>query len=123
MKPDEKYQESSNRPLCVDLDGTLIGSDMLFETLILLLKKNLMYIFLIPFWILKGRPYLKQQIALRTEFNPAQLIYNQELLIILKDLYQKKRSLVLATGSDILIAKNEIIIMSHKFLKKSDFDQ
>ncbi|MGH9895307.1 MAG: hypothetical protein ACREA0_25655, partial [bacterium] len=35
-------------PLCVDLDGTLIRSDLFVESLFALLRKNVAYLFLIP---------------------------------------------------------------------------
>ena len=41
-------------PLAVDLDGTLIATDLLWEGLFILLKKNPLYLFLVPFWLLRG---------------------------------------------------------------------
>ena len=55
----------SSLPLFVDLDGTLIKSDMTLESALLLIKRNFLYLLLIPFWFLRGRPYLKQQLAQR----------------------------------------------------------
>src|SRR5438445_4289915 len=52
-------------PLAVDLDGTLIATDLLWEGLFLLLKKNPLYIFLMPFWAAGGPARLKQAIAQR----------------------------------------------------------
>ncbi len=37
-------------PLAVDLDGTLIATDLLWEGLFLLLRKNPLYLFLVPLW-------------------------------------------------------------------------
>ena len=50
-------------PLAVDLDGTLIATDLLWEGLFILLKKNPLYIFLVPFWAAGGPARLKQAIA------------------------------------------------------------
>ena len=55
----------SSLPLFVDLDGTLIKSDMTLESAFLQIKRNFLYLLLIPFWFLRGRPYLKQQLAQR----------------------------------------------------------
>ena len=41
-------------PLAVDLDGTLIATDLLWEGLFLLLRKNPLYLFLVPFWLAVG---------------------------------------------------------------------
>ena len=50
-------------PLAVDLDGTLIATDLLWEGLFILIKKNPLYIFLVPFWLAGGPARLKQAIA------------------------------------------------------------
>ena len=42
-------------PLCVDLDGTLIKTDLLWESLLALLKQSPFSIFQLPFWLLKGK--------------------------------------------------------------------
>jgi hypothetical protein len=40
-------------PLCADLDGTLIQSDLLMESFLVLIKRNFLYLFLIPIWLLR----------------------------------------------------------------------
>ena len=62
-----------NIPLCVDLDGTLIHSDMLHETVLGLVKVEPLSAFRLPFWLLRGKAELKQRIAGRVEFDPASL--------------------------------------------------
>lgn len=49
-------------PLCVDLDGTLLRTDLLVESVFALFKQNILYAFLLPVWLLKGKAHLKQQI-------------------------------------------------------------
>jgi 4-hydroxybenzoate polyprenyltransferase/phosphoserine phosphatase len=67
--------------LCVDLDGTLIRSDLLLESLLLLLKRNPLYLFAAVLWLIKGgKAGLKQQVAARVTLNPAALPYNEELI-------------------------------------------
>ena len=39
-------------PLCVDLDGTLIKTDLLWESLVRLLKNNPLYLLAVPVWLL-----------------------------------------------------------------------
>lgn len=41
-------------PLCVDLDGTLLLGDMLYESVLKLLSRNPLYVFALPFWLLGG---------------------------------------------------------------------
>lgn len=88
-------------PLCVDLDGTLIKTDMLFETFLLLIKKNPFYlVFCLWWWVSGGKAYLKEQIANRVQINPALLPYSQNFLSFLKDEKSKGRQLILATASN-----------------------
>jgi len=56
---------TASRPLGVDLDGTLIRTDLLVESVFALLKCNLLFVFLLPLWLLKGRAHLKHEIAAR----------------------------------------------------------
>ncbi|TIP87645.1 MAG: prenyltransferase, partial [Mesorhizobium sp.] len=67
-------------PLAVDLDGTLIATDLLWEGLFILLKKNPLYIFLVPLWLAGGPARLKQAIAQRVDIDPASLPYREALL-------------------------------------------
>ena len=83
-------------PLYVDLDGTLTYTDLLFESVLLLIKRNPLYIFLCVVWLLQGRGYMKAQIARRIRLDVALLPYNDELLAYLKQQHAAGRRLVLA---------------------------
>lgn len=50
-------------PVCVDLDGTFIRTDVLQESLRVFLRRWPWKIFLLPFWFLSGRAYLKRRVA------------------------------------------------------------
>jgi len=86
-------------PLAVDLDGTLIAADLLWEGLFSLLKKNPLYLFLIPFWLAGGPARLKQAVAERVDIDPTCLPYRQELLDRLRAEHAEGRLIVLATGT------------------------
>ena len=86
-------------PLAVDLDGTLIATDLLWEGLFILLKKNPLYIFLVPFWLVAGPARLKQAIADRIDIDPASLPYREALLQRLRADHVDGRKIVLATGT------------------------
>lgn len=92
-------------PLCVDLDGTLIKTDVLWESILLLARKNFLLLFLIPIWLLRGRPYLKYQLAKAVTVPVEHLPYHQEFLAWLKELHQQGRELVLVTASNELQAQ------------------
>ena len=46
-------------PLVVDLDGTVIATDLFWEALVAAVKQNVFVLFLVPFWLLKiGRAHV-----------------------------------------------------------------
>lgn len=91
-------------PLCVDLDGTLIKTDLLWESALRLIARNPLYLFALPFWFLRGRARLKSEIAKRVELNPALLPYHHEVLDFLREEHARGRQLILATASNHQLA-------------------
>jgi phosphoserine phosphatase len=91
-------------PLCVDLDGTLIRSDALIESVLLLIKTQPWAIFFIPFWLLRGRAVFKGEVAKRVTLNANTLPYQTDLFNFLKQQHAAGRILVLATASHTKIA-------------------
>lgn len=92
-------------PLFVDLDGTLIKTDLLVESFIGLLKRHPLLALKVPFWLLRGKAYLKHRIAERIALNPEALPYHAELLDYLRGQRESGRSLYLATASNIRYAE------------------
>lgn len=91
-------------PLAVDLDGTLIRTDIMWESLVRLLRQNPLAAFASLFALLQGRAYFKQQLAARVNVDPANLPYHTAFLGWLKEQKAAGRKLVLATASDIKMA-------------------
>lgn len=89
-----------DRPVCVDLDGTLLRTDLLIESVFQLLKRNILLVFILPVWLVQGKAHLKAEIARRVELDVALLPYNGSFLTYLKDEYAKGRQLILATASN-----------------------
>lgn len=87
-------------PLYVDLDGTLIHSDLLLESCLELIRHNLLLVFLVPFWMLRGKAFLKHEIARRVQLRVDLLPYNKEFLDFLREQKQSGRRLVLISASD-----------------------
>jgi len=91
---------STSNLLFVDMDGTLIKSDLMFESLIALLKHKILYLCLMPFWLLRGRAFFKQQLAKRIEL-PVELIpLNEEFFVWLQFERARGRSLTLISAAD-----------------------
>ena len=83
--------------LAVDMDGTLIKTDVMQESVIAFIVANPLNVFLILLWWTRGRARLKEQLARRApELNPAELPYNTEFLRYLK---AQQRPLILATAA------------------------
>jgi len=92
-------------PLIVDLDGTLIKTDLLIESFARLLRQAPLALFALPVWLLKGRAYLKHKIAERVELDPTLLPYRTALVEYLRGEHDKGRPVVLATASDERLAQ------------------
>ena len=94
---------SRSRALCVDLDGTLLDSDILYESLLALLARNPLYLFVVPFWLLRGKAAVKRELASRVRIPAETLPYNQQVLELLRSTPQRPR--VLCTASDKLLVE------------------
>lgn len=93
-------------PLCVDLDGTLVKSDMLLESLVAALKRSPLLVFALPFWLARGRAALKRELAQRaTDIDVAVLPYDEAVLQRLREAKAQGRPVVLATAADATIAQ------------------
>lgn len=71
----------------------------------LLLKRDPFYLMMLPLWWLRGRAFLKKQIATRIELNPAILPYHAAFLEYLRGEKRTGRILILATAADEQLAK------------------
>ena len=91
-------------PLCVDLDGSLIKSDTLQESIVLLARSAPWQLLLLPLWLLRGRSYLKHRLAQAVAIDPALLPYNAEFLEYIRSCRHDGRTIVLVTAADERIA-------------------
>jgi phosphoglycolate phosphatase-like HAD superfamily hydrolase len=91
-------------PLVVDLDGTLVATDTLFESVIALIRRNPWFAVRMAFWLLRGKAALKSEIAIRTRPDPGTLPYRPELLAWLRAEFEGGRKIVLATGAHQFVA-------------------
>jgi apolipoprotein N-acyltransferase len=94
------HSQDKSVPLCVDLDGTLIKSDMMGESLIVIIQKNPLMLLPIFYWWLRGRAFLKKKLGERVQVDAAALSYNERFLEFLREAKRLGRPLILATASD-----------------------
>jgi 4-hydroxybenzoate polyprenyltransferase len=99
-----KRSAEVNPPLYVDLDGTLIRSDSLWDSLALALNKPRANLLCAPFWALKGPAFFKDRIASLATPDPALLPYREELIAWIRDEKRAGRRVMLATAAHEAIA-------------------
>lgn len=95
----------ASRPLCVDLDGTLLAGDTLHEGLIELVKRAPQKLLSLPAWLLQGKAAFKHHVAEATGIDAAALPYRRDVLEWLRAEHARGRRLVLATAADQSVAQ------------------
>ena len=102
MTEGQEPEDSSSAgiPLCVDLDGTLIRGDLLYEALARLSKRGLVPLIQAPFWLSRGKAGFKREVANRVALEPSSLPYDERLIEFLRGEKSRGRRLVLVTASD-----------------------
>jgi len=86
--------------LVVDLDGTLLRGNVLIEQALVLLRSRPWALFRIPLWLLKGRAYLKQQLARSAPVDIASLPLNPAVERYAAAEKARGRKVYLATAAD-----------------------
>ncbi|WP_165390857.1 UbiA family prenyltransferase [Pseudoduganella lutea] len=110
-------------PLVVDLDGTLIYSDMLWESLMLFLRLHFLQAWRLPFWLLRGKAGFKHALAEWVQPDPATLPYDRVLVQEIAAQRRAGRVIVLATGSQRLLAERialHLQTIDHVYATDSD---
>jgi 4-hydroxybenzoate polyprenyltransferase/phosphoserine phosphatase len=87
------------RVLCVDLDGTLIRTDLLAESAFSLFRTDPWQALHMPAWLLRGKPVLKERIASRAEVDATLLPYDARVLELIEQARAAGMRIVLATAS------------------------
>ncbi len=91
-------------PLCVDLDGTLVKSDTLVDSVFTLIRQEPSALFKLPAWLALGKAGFKAKIAERVQLAPETLPYNQPLLEYIRTQHAAGREVYLATASNERLA-------------------
>lgn len=92
-------------PLVIDLDGTLIRSDMLVESGFAYLKQNPLRIFKVVKWLLDSKTRLKRELAEKVDLDATTLPYVPEVIEFITQEKHKGRKIVLATASHMIYAR------------------
>ena len=91
-------------PLCVDLDGTLVKSDTLVDSVLALARQHPAKLLEVPGWIAQGKAAFKQHVTSAVQLDVEHLPYNQPLLEWLRAEHGEGRAVYLATAADRRLA-------------------
>jgi len=98
-------QTEELRPLCVDLDGTLVKSDTLVDSLLILVRARPLMLFKLAARLPRGKAAFKQFVTESVLLDVPHLPYNRTLLKFLHQERARGRELYLATGADVHLAR------------------
>ena len=95
-------------PLVVDVDGTLVAGNLLFEGVLQLFRQSPLAVFRLP-WLLgrpDGRAALKRRVAQSAPVSPESLVLNAEVEAVITEASRIGRSVWLASGADELAVQS-----------------
>ncbi len=91
--------KDSSNILVVDLDNTLINSDIMINSIKWLIAHKPLLSLLIPVWFIKGKANVKQKLLKHIKFNVAKLNYNQDVIDYITQRKKFGNKIILATAS------------------------
>jgi 4-hydroxybenzoate polyprenyltransferase/phosphoserine phosphatase len=97
--------QSAPVPLAVDLDGTLIETDLLVETAFEYLGREPQGLFNLFLWLSKGKAHLKHELARRSTLDVSLLPYNPAVLEHMAKARSDGRDVFVASASDGLLVE------------------
>lgn len=98
--------ETRQVPLCVDLDGTLLAADTLWEGAAIVLLRNPLMLVPMIMWLWQGKARLKHEVALRSGRKAEDWPYRQAVLDRLAAERADGREIVLVTGAAASVAQD-----------------
>jgi 4-hydroxybenzoate polyprenyltransferase/phosphoserine phosphatase len=96
--------ENEDVPLCIDLDGTLVSTDTLHESLLIAVRRKPSLLFRLPFWLARGKAGFKRRLTAEASLDCSLLPYRPDLLEWLREQKSEGRRLYLVTASDQSVA-------------------
>jgi 4-hydroxybenzoate polyprenyltransferase/phosphoserine phosphatase len=96
---------STDCPLCIDLDGTLVKSDTLVDSVLSIARHRPLELLKIPGWLREGKASFKRHVTSAVALDVENLPYNQPLLDYLRVEAARGRAIYLATAADRTLAE------------------
>jgi 4-hydroxybenzoate polyprenyltransferase/phosphoserine phosphatase len=97
--------DTPSKPLVVDLDGTLVRSDLLIETAFAEIARNPLSLLALCRTLIRGKAALKHRLAESAEFDPSVLPYDEAVLAQIRKAKQEGRRVYLASASNQRLVK------------------
>ena len=94
----------SQPALVVDLDGTLLRSDLLVESAVSFCRQHPLSLAMPFVWLARGKAVLKQKLADSSDIDVSVLPYDDDVLAQIREARHQGRKVVLATASNISLA-------------------
>jgi 4-hydroxybenzoate polyprenyltransferase len=85
-------------PLCVNCERALLKTNVIHEAIFLLLKRNSLYIFLLPFWFLQGKSRLLQRLVEQVRVNWHTMPFREHVVEHVRAAQRDNRQVVLLTS-------------------------
>ncbi|PLX36706.1 MAG: prenyltransferase [Hyphomicrobiales bacterium] len=105
--------EERLQPLILDLDHTVINTDLLYESVVVFLRREPWQFYKLGLWLMKGKAHLKEQLSRRVELDIEHLPLNDDLITYARWEAENGRPIHLATASHESIA--------HRIAERLDF--
>lgn len=93
------------QPLVIDLDDTLIRTNVLHELALVYLKGNPLRVFRLIGWLARGKAALKAELSKRVTLDVDTLPINEDVVAFAEEQKRLGARIVLATATDSLIAR------------------
>ncbi len=103
--PQPRSRALETVPLVVDLDGSVLRTDSLIESMFVLARTKPLSLFKLPFWRLQGAAHFKHLLAEAAIPDVHLLPYRADVLAFLREQKELGRPVVLATAADERLAR------------------
>ncbi|HEX5129849.1 MAG TPA: UbiA family prenyltransferase [Usitatibacter sp.] len=90
---------TADPPLYADLDGTVLSTDLLYESFLSAFKRSPWVAVQCVAWLLGGRARLKEELAARATIDVTSLPYRESVLAFLREERARGRRIILTTAS------------------------
>lgn len=101
----ENISVKEAKTLFVDLDETLLGTDTLYDSILIFIKSKPFNIFYLVYWFFLGKALFKEKLAQNIDLSFYDFPINKEIISFINEEKVKGKRIVLATATNIKTAR------------------